>query len=101
MAHDLKTGRGLRRTVDWIFRDRRTGHLVVAQFPNIPLGVFLIATALRMALSPHGTIRTVIDVVAGIALVIWAVDEIVRGVNPFRRALGAAVLAVAAYGFLR
>jgi hypothetical protein len=31
-------------------------------------------------------------VIAGIALLIWAGDELLRGVNPFRRLLGAAVL---------
>jgi hypothetical protein len=28
------------------------------------------------------------------ALIVWALDELVRGVNPFRRVLGAVVLAV-------
>jgi hypothetical protein len=39
-----------------------------------------------------------VDGVAGVALAVWAVDEIVRGVNPWRRILGAAVLAVSAAG---
>ena len=36
--------------------------------------------------------RTVLDVIATGALLWWAVDEIVRGVNPFRRILGAVVV---------
>jgi len=32
------------------------------------------------------------------ALIVWAADEIVRGVNPFRRALGTVVLAAIAVG---
>ena len=31
--------------------------------------------------------------VASIALIVWSVDEIVRGVNPWRRILGSGVLA--------
>jgi hypothetical protein len=35
----------------------------------------------------------VTDVVAKVSLVAWAGDEVVRGVKPFRRILGAGVLA--------
>lgn len=31
----------------WLFRDRQTGHIVIAQFPNVPLVVWIIATSLR------------------------------------------------------
>jgi hypothetical protein len=34
------------------------------------------------------------------ALVLWAGDEVVRGVNPWRRILGGSVLAFMAYGWL-
>ena len=54
--------------------------------------VFLVAFVLRWLLDPSGGLRTGLDVIAGVSLVIWAVDEIVRGVNPWRRVLGAAVL---------
>jgi hypothetical protein len=40
-------------------------------------------------------------VVAGVALFCWAGDEVIRGVNPFRRMLGAAVLAALVIGLLR
>jgi hypothetical protein len=86
--------------INWTFRNRRTGRLTVAQFPNASLGLFLIATALRLLVSPHGGLRTAVDVVAAVALFCWAGDEVIRGVNPFRRMLGAAVLAAAAVGFL-
>lgn len=78
--------------VDWVFRDRRTGRIVVGQWPTAPLGVWLGATVLRWLLDPGGGWRTALDVVAGVALAVWAVDEIVRGVNPWRRALGTVVL---------
>jgi hypothetical protein len=81
-----------RRAVDWLLRDRRTGRIVVAQTPNAPLLVFAAATVVRLALDPTGAVRTAVTVVGGVALAWWAGDEIVRGVNPFRRALGALVL---------
>jgi hypothetical protein len=78
--------------VDWAFRNRRTGAITVAQWPNIPLAVFLAVTvALRLA-HPTGTIGSAGRVIAAVALAVWAVDEVVRGVNPFRRLLGAVVL---------
>lgn len=78
--------------VRWIFRDRRTGRIVIAQRPNVALLTWLVATVVSWFL--HGSARTVIGVLATIALVIWACDEIVRGVNPWRRTLGAVVLVV-------
>jgi len=78
--------------IDWLFRDRRTGGITIAQVPNAPLIVFLGASGVRWVAHPSGTVGTVVDVIASIALVAWAVDEIVRGVNPWRRILGGAVL---------
>lgn len=77
--------------MDWIFRDRKTGKIVIAQFPSIPLIAWLAATALTLLTSD--TVHTVLGYVATVALVVWAGDELLRGVNPFRRLLGAAVLA--------
>lgn len=75
-----------------MFRDRVTGRIVIAQFPNLPLLGWIAASLLRVALHPHGRWGTVLSVVAAAALVVWAGDEIARGVNPWRRALGGAVL---------
>jgi hypothetical protein len=94
---------GAMQVVDWLFRDRRTGRIVVAQWPNPPLWVWIGATVLRRLLDPDPgtTARTTLDLVAGVALAVWAVDEIVRGVNPWRRALGAVVLAAMVAALLR
>ena len=81
------------RVVDWWFRNRRTGAITIAQPPNPPLWVFIGATALRVALSPEGGAATALRVVSTVALAVWAVLEVVRGVNPFRRLLGGVVLA--------
>lgn len=82
----------LRRAFDWLCRDRKTGRIVLAQLPNVPLALFLAATVLRRIFDPAGRLGTAIDVVATGALVWWAGDEVLRGVNPFRRMFGGAVL---------
>lgn len=79
------------KLVDWLFRDRTTGRIVVAQWPNLGFGIFLVASVVRRLVDPAGTAGTVVDVVATGALLWWAVDEVVRGVNPWRRILGAVV----------
>ena len=89
-----------RRAFDWVFRDRETGRVVIAQLPNAPLAIFIVAALVRALLHPAGTVGTVVSVVASLALLWWSVDEIVRGVNPFRRFLGAAVLAIMTASFL-
>ena len=86
------------RIVDWLFRDRQHGGYTVAQRPNWPLGIWLAAIALGWVLHPHGTARQALDVVGTGALVVWAVDEVARGVNPWRRILGGAVALAVAIG---
>jgi hypothetical protein len=86
--------------IDWLFRNRRTGRLTVAQMPNVPLLVFLVAVGIRWVLHPSGTAGTVVGVTGAVALIVWAGDEIVRGVNPWRRILGGGVLAVTVVGAL-
>jgi hypothetical protein len=81
----------VRRAYDWLFRDRQTGKLVVVQLPNLALWLFFAASAVRRFAHPHGAVGTVVSAVAVAALLWWAVDEVARGVNPFRRALGMAV----------
>jgi hypothetical protein len=76
----------------WTFRDRITGRIVIAQFPNLPLLVWIGASLVRRLLRPSGHWNTFLFVLAAAALLVWAGDEIVRGVNPWRRVLGAAVV---------
>ncbi len=80
----------LRRTGDWLFRDRRTGRIVIGQVPNVPLLVWFAATLGRVL--ALGTAASAFGYIGTAALVYWAADEIARGVNPFRRILGAGVL---------
>ena len=86
--------------IGWLFRDRRNGRITIAQAPNAPLIVFLVATGVRWVFHPTGTVGTVVGVIGTIALVVWAADEVLRGVNPWRRLLGGVVLAVTVGGIL-
>lgn len=76
--------------LDRAFRDRE-GKIVIAQMPNLPLLVGLAATSLQLIL-PSSDLKTAIDLVAFGALFTWAWQEIFKGVNYFRRALGLVVL---------
>lgn len=76
------------RLFDWFFRNRRTGRITIAQFPNAPLWIFLATVGLRRFVHLDGAARTANDWAGAGALGWWAVDEAVRGVNPWRRLLG-------------
>ncbi len=77
----------------WWFTSRSTGRIVIVQAPNLALVVFALAWAAgRLLDSHHAATRILSDVASG-AIVFWSLDELLRGVNPWRRALGAAVLA--------
>jgi hypothetical protein len=91
----------LMRALHWFFRDRRTGRIVVAQWPNLPLWIFVVAEVVELVVGSAGAVGTGAGIVAVAALVIWAGDELLRGVNPWRRCLGAAVLIGEAARLLR
>jgi hypothetical protein len=94
----VHVARPLPQPLEWLFRDRDTGRITIVQPPNLTLAVFVGAVVVRRVAEPEETAGAAVGVLAGVALVIWAVDEIVRGVNPWRRILGAAVLALSAAG---
>ncbi|KAB1071816.1 hypothetical protein F6X51_18265 [Methylobacterium planeticum] len=83
----------MRRAIDWAFRDRRTGAITVAQWPNLPLWLFAGTSLADWILNPPGTVAWALRLIAGASLAWWAIDELLRGVNPWRRFLGAAALA--------
>ena len=76
----------------WWFRSS-DGSLTLWQWPNAALGVWLVTVVLGwLDLSaPHAT---ALDGVRHGALLVWALDEVVRGASPFRRVLGATILVV-------
>lgn len=77
--------------VNWMFADRETGRLVIAQFPNAPLWIFLGVVLVRFVASPTGAWGIALGLIADLALLWWAGDELIRGVNPWRRILGTVV----------
>lgn len=74
----------------WWFENRATGEFTVAQFPNPALWAALAGWVVGRVFD--GPIGTVAAVATFAALVWWALDEMVRGVNPWRRILGTVVL---------
>ena len=82
----------LMRFIDWFWRDRCTGKIVVVQWPNLWLWLFAAAPLLELILNKAGVAWDGANLVRATFLVIWAGDELLRGVNPWRRCLGAAVL---------
>jgi hypothetical protein len=82
----------------WLFRNRRTGRLTVMQWPNISLSVFALSSLALHVLHPRGGIKAATRILADVALVTWAADELLRGVNPFRRILGGGVLLMTIVG---
>ena len=85
-------GGPVRRALRWLFINRKTGRITVAQWPNLSLGLFVAASLALRIFHPSGTTDQILRIGAAIALVVWALDELIRGVNPFRRLLGFGIL---------
>nr|WP_082513822.1 hypothetical protein [Methylobacterium sp. Leaf465] len=83
--------------IDWFFRDRKTGAITIGQWPNAPLLIFIGCALVGWLDGPGGRIGPYLRILGAAALAWWAVDEVVRGVNPWRRCLGAGVLAFLAW----
>jgi hypothetical protein len=76
--------------LDKIFRDRE-GKVVLAQTPNLPLIVWIVASLLRLIFTT-GKVNIGLEAIAFGSLFTWAWEELFQGVNYFRRALGLLVL---------
>jgi hypothetical protein len=81
-----------RRAIRWLFVSRRNGRITLVQWPNVPLWLFFGLTVAVHVTHVSGRAGTVIRGLADAALLVWAVDELARGVNPFRRMLGLLVI---------
>ena len=84
------------RAFDWLFRNRQTGKITIAQFPNLPLWITIAAVVVHRLAGDGTVLETVADRTVGVALGWWGIDEVARGVNPWRRILGAAGVVFAA-----
>lgn len=69
----------------------RSGKVVIWQTPNLLLFAWIIL-ALILGVIDKGRPEQLIQILASLLLGVWAILEIISGVNYFRRLLGAAVL---------
>jgi hypothetical protein len=76
------------------------GHIVLWQWPNIPLYGWIIFKALSLIVS-KGHLKTGIDQLSMAFLFTWALLEVMQGVNYFRRLLGLAVLIAIATSYFK
>jgi len=83
----------MRKFLQLFFRNRETGAITIVQAPNLVLWVVIAAAVLRW-IGPADA-DAILTAAVKVGLLIWAVDEILRGVNPWRRCLGAAVFCYA------
>jgi hypothetical protein len=79
----------------WFFQNRETGAITIAQAPNLSLWIVIVAGALIWLWHPPDRLDVALEVIFKGALFVWAVDEVLRGINPWRRCLGVAVLGYA------
>ncbi len=94
--------RSERRTMlRWWFEDRGTGRLVVGQAPNALLWLFIASWAAGKILRPEGTAGRALPWITSASLALWSLDEVARGVNPWRRTLGMGVLLAEAVSLLK
>ncbi len=81
----------------WLF-ETKDGEIVIVQAPNAPLILALVADVVAYVV--QGQVREVANWIAQLIFALWAVLEIGWGVNPFRRILGAAVLALVSFAIV-
>ena len=82
----------LRKFGQWFFRSRQTGAITIAQAPNLVLWIVIAGAVLQWAWHPPGRPGVALEIIVKGGLFVWAADEVFRGVNPWRRCLGVAVL---------
>jgi hypothetical protein len=86
------------RAFDWTFRDRR-GRVVIGEPANTSIKLFAGGALVSLAL-PHGRLRSAAGKFATAALTVWALGELFRGANPFRRSSGAIALLAIVFAWL-
>ncbi len=72
------------------------GKVVVAQFPNLPLFVWVIATLL-VKVVPEGPFTQLLELVAFGAIFTWAWLELFSGSTYIRRLLGLVILSLVVF----
>lgn len=89
--HEARSRSGGLFSADWWTAGR--GWSGIAQWPNPAIVVFVVAAVTIWAdLVDDPQLRTTLVGVGYGALVVWALDELFRGMSPIRRLMGAGVL---------
>lgn len=91
MSNHPASGSTITRLRDWWLRDRHTGEITLGQPPNPAILVWLV-TALVRWIDVWPERSDELRWIGAGALIVWGLDELVRGANPFRRVLGALAL---------
>ncbi len=73
-------------------RELKIRDYTVGQFPNPPLWIALAAFLIALLTNEGSTINDLARAVFYVALTVWAYEELAKGVNGFRRSLGAVAL---------
>ncbi len=76
------------------------GHIVLWQWPNIPLYGWVVFKVVSM-LEPAGNLKVGAEQLSAAFLFTWAFLEITKGVNYFRRLLGLVVMSALILGFFK
>jgi hypothetical protein len=77
----------------WWFEHRETGEITIAQFPNWPLWTIGACWLARLVTADGSTAHDLLGWAIRVLWLVWGADELVRGVNPWRRVLGLGVIA--------
>jgi len=77
----------------WWFENRQTGRITIGQFPNWPLWCIAGCWLAQRVVDDGSTADDALTVATHGLWLYWGADELIRGVNPWRRLLGTGVLA--------
>ena len=78
----------------WWFENRHTGEITIAQNPNWPLFAIVGTWIVRLIATDGSTVHDIAGWL-GIGLwIYWGMDEVIRGVNPWRKVLGGVMVLV-------
>jgi hypothetical protein len=80
------------------FKDKN-GKVVLWQFPNALLFAWIFIVVVALLFQHVNPVKHGIDRLASAVLFVWAYQEVMTGVNYFRRALGLVVIGIIVYGF--
>ena len=95
-AADTAAPRGSFRPFSFEWWSAGRGFAGVAQWPNPAISVWAVALLLKWSKAADSDTDRLLGGIATGALLVWALDELLRGVSPIRRVMGAIVLVMQA-----